>query len=70
MLADNGIALSMDGKGAWQDNVFVERLLRSIKHEKVCLRTYEGVSRRPNSGLDGGTPDQAYFSPLPLRMPA
>ena len=84
-LADNGIAISMDGKGAWRDNVFVERLWRSIKYEEVYLRAYEGVSdarasigryldfyngRSPHSGLDGITPDHTYFTPLPLRLAA
>ncbi|WP_156433698.1 IS3 family transposase [Bradyrhizobium retamae] len=85
VLAYNGIAISMDGKGAWRDNVFVERLWRSIKYEEVYLRAYDSVSearssigryldfynsRRPHSSLDGSTPDQAYFTPLPLRMAA
>ena len=43
MLADNGIAISMDGKGAWRDNVFVERLWRSVKYEEVYLRAYDCV---------------------------
>src|SRR5215212_6885030 len=85
VLADNGIAISMDGKGAWRDNAFVERLWRSVKYEEVYLRAYDNVSearasigryldfyngRRPHSSLDGTTPDQAYFNPLPLRMAA
>jgi putative transposase len=85
VLANNGIAISMDGKGAWRDNVFVERLWRSVKYEEVYLRAYDSVSaaraslgryldfyngRRPHSSLDGMTPDQAYFNPLPLRMAA
>jgi putative transposase len=85
VLADHGIAISMDGKGAWRDNVFVERLWRSVKYEEVYLRAYETVSearssigryldfyncRRPHSSLDGRTPDQAYFTPLPLRLAA
>jgi len=86
MLHDNGIAISMDGKGAWRDNVFVERLWRSIKYEEVYLRAYDSVSearasigryldfyngRRPHSSLDGATPDHAYFTPLlPLRLAA
>ena len=41
LLADNGIAISMDGKGAWRDNVFVERLWRSVKYEEVYLRAYD-----------------------------
>ena len=44
MLIKNGIAISMDGKGAWRDNIFVERLWRSIKHEEVYLRGYDSVS--------------------------
>jgi hypothetical protein len=74
-----------DGKGAWRDNVFVERLWRSVKYEEVYLRAYDSVSearasigrylgvyngRRPHSSLDGATPDQAYFTPLPLRLAA
>jgi putative transposase len=85
VLADNGIAISMDGKGAWRDNVFVERLWRSVKYEEVYLRAYESVSdarasigsylgfyngRRPHSSLDGMTPDRAYCKPLPLRLAA
>jgi putative transposase len=85
VLTDNGIAISMDGKGAWRDNVFVERLWRSIKYEEVYLRAYDSVSearasigrylnfyngRRPHSSLDGVTPDQAYFNSLPLRLAA
>jgi putative transposase len=44
VLADNGIAISMDGKGAWRDNVFVERLWRSVKYEEVYLKAYDTVS--------------------------
>ncbi|MGY4412072.1 putative transposase [Bradyrhizobium sp. LB7.1] len=44
LLASNGIAISMDGKGAWRDNVFVERLWRSVKYEEVYLRAYNNVS--------------------------
>ena len=84
-LADNGIAISMDGKGAWRDNVFVERLWRSVKYEEAYLRAYDGVSearasisrylnfyygRRPHVSLDGATSDHAYFNPLPLRLAA
>src|SRR5438034_6504358 len=43
VLATNSIAISMDGKGAWRDNVFVERLWRSVKYEEVYLRAYESV---------------------------
>jgi len=70
----------MDGKGSWRDNVFVERLWRSVKYEEVYLRAYESVgdagasigryfefynARRPHSGLDRRTPDEAYFDPSP-----
>jgi putative transposase len=76
VLAANGIAISMDGKGAWRDNVFVERLWRTVKYEEVYLHAYETVAdarasigwyldlynrRRPHSSLDGMTPDQAYY---------
>src|SRR5665811_405991 len=85
VLIENGIAISMDGKGAWRDNVFVERLWRSVKYEEVYLRAYDSVSearasigryldfyngRRPHSSLDGMTPNRAYFTPLPLRLAA
>jgi putative transposase len=76
VLAKHDIKISMDGKGAWRDNVFVERLWRSVKYEEVYLHAYDSVSaardgigryldlynrRRPHSSLDGMTPDQAYF---------
>jgi putative transposase len=79
------IAISMDGKGSWRDNVFVERLWRSIKYEEIYLRAYDTVSdartsigryltfyngRRPHSSLDRQTPDQAYFSRLPQSVAA
>lgn len=84
LLRDNGIAISMDGRGAWRDNVFVERLWRSIKYEEVYLRAYDTVSeartsigkylafyngRRPHSSLDRMTPDEAYFNAL-MPIPA
>ena len=69
----------MDGQGAWRDNVFVERLWRSVKHEEVYLKAYGSVpeaptsigqyldfynSRRPHSQHGGRTPDQAWFAGL------
>ena len=84
-LVERGITISMDGKGAWRDNVFVERLWRSIKYEEVYLRAYDTVGearrsigryldfynfKRPHQSLDGATPDQAYFNNLPLRAAA
>jgi len=80
MLIGNGIAISMDGKGAWRDSVFVERLWRLLKHEEVYLRAYASVSearasiaryldfynrRRLHQGLAGQTPDQAFINALP-----
>jgi putative transposase len=79
------IAISMDGKGAWRDNVFVERLWRSVKYEEVYLRAYETVAAarasigryldfynrlRPHSSLDRRTPDKAYFNALPMAVAA
>uniref|UniRef100_A0A9E8A2W5 IS3 family transposase n=1 Tax=Bosea sp. NBC_00436 TaxID=2969620 RepID=A0A9E8A2W5_9HYPH len=73
------IRISMDGNGAWRDNVFVERLWKSVKYEEVYLRAYASVSearasigryldfyntRRPHQGLGRRTPDQAYFNAL------
>jgi len=81
LLSKNTIAISMDGRGAWRDNVFVERLWRSVKYEEVYLRAYDSVHeartsigryfdfynrKRPHSSLDARTPDQAYFDALPL----
>ena len=77
LLKDHDIAISMDGKGAWRDNVFIERFWRSLKHEEVYLRAYESASeathfigryisfynqQRPHSALDGRVPDAAYFN--------
>jgi putative transposase len=85
LLISNGIEISMDGKGAWRDNVFVERFWRTIKYEEVYLHAYDSVAearqsigrylafynaRRPHTALDQHTPDQAYFEPLPLRTAA
>ena len=80
-LTNHGIAISMDGKGAWRDNVFVERLWRSVKYEEVYLHAYDSVSgaragigryldlynrRRPHSSLDDKTPNQAYFGHMSM----
>ena len=79
MLKDADIAISMDGKGAWRDNVFVERFWRSIKYEEVYLHAYIKVpvarngigkylkfynTKRPHSSLDRMTPDQVYFNQM------
>ena len=78
-LKDNGIQISMDGKGCWRDNVFVERVWKSLKYEEVYLHGYATVSEaeaginryfdlyntfRPHSALDRKTPDEFYFSEL------
>ena len=80
VLKDHQIAISMDGKGCWRDNVFVERLWRSVKYEEVYLKAYDSVSaakaslgiyfnfyntHRPHQSLDGQTPDEIYFAGLP-----
>ena len=79
-LKARGVAISMDGKGAWRDNVFIERLWRSIKYEEVYLHAYDSVGQakvgiaryisfyntaRPHSSLDKKTPDEFYFATLP-----
>jgi len=81
LLLDHGIRISMDGRGCWRDNIFVERLWRSLKYEEVYLHGYDSVAaatggigryftlyntRRPHSSLADRTPDEAYFFPLPL----
>jgi putative transposase len=80
LLKDNEIRISMDGKGCWRDNVFVERLWKSVKYEEVYLKAYESVSaaranlgvylnffntRRPHQSLDGKTPDTIYYKGIP-----
>jgi len=85
LLTRHGIDISMDGKGCWRDNIFVERLWRTLKYEEVYLHAYDTVSaatagidryltlynsRRPHSSLADRTPDEAYFHPLPLAAAA
>ena len=84
-LQKEGIKISMDGKGRWRDNVFVERIWKSIKYEEVYLRAYNSVSeartslgryldfynsRRPHSSLRAQTPDQVYFNRRPETLAA
>jgi putative transposase len=79
-LKEYNIKISMGGKGSWRDNVFIERLWRSVKYEGIYLRAYDSVSevkiglnryfnfynsRRPHSSLAGKTPDQIYLNTLP-----
>lgn len=85
ILKDKQIRISMDGKGCWRDNVFVERVWRSIKYEEVYLHAYDTVSdaragigryinlynaRRPHSRLDKKTPDEFYYANLLSEMKA
>ena len=75
VLRDAGVRISMDGRGRWMDNVFIERLWRSLKYECIYLHAFDNGSelragltgwigyynaRRPHSTLDGRTPDEAY----------
>lgn len=84
-LKEESINISIDGKGRWRDNVFVERLWRSIKYEEVYLHAYDSVaearasigryidfynSTRPHSSLKAQTPDQVYFNRLPVPLAA
>ncbi len=77
LVQQHGIRLSMDGKGAWRDNLFVERLWKSVKYEEVYLHAYDSVldaqhhlteyfafynGGRPHTALDGRTPDMVYFA--------
>ena len=80
VLEQHHVQISMDGKGCWRDNVFVERLWRTIKYDEVYLKAYESVShakaslgqfitfynsRRPHQTFAGKTPDMIYFAGLP-----
>jgi len=79
------IKISMDGKGRWCDNVYVERFWRTIKYDEIYLHAYESVSEarngiakfirfynevRPHSSLQAKTPDQVYFNRLPEQLAA
>jgi len=85
VLREHAIRISMDGKGCWRDNVFVERLWKTIKYEHVYLHGYETVSevrtkpatyldfynrRRPHTALDRRTPDEVYCGSLPQQLAA
>ena len=80
LLISNGISISMDGRGRWVDNVFVERLWRSVKYEDIYLKAYGSLTearyglaayfefynnRRRHQGLDDRTPDEVYWTTLP-----
>ena len=83
VLKVHGIQISMDGKGRWMDNVFIERLWRSLKYEEVYLKAYDTVAQatqgigawmdfynqdRRHASLDRMTPDQVYYD-LPSGLP-
>ena len=85
VLKQRQVKISMDGNGRWRDNVFIERLWKSVKYEEVYLRAYDTVSaaraglmhyftfyntRRPHTALDRRTPDAVYFGSLPLAQAA
>lgn len=84
VLRAHQIQISMDGQGCWRDNVFIERLWRSVKYEEVYLHAYETVSdvraglsryftffnqRRPHGALRRATPNSVYYKSLPATAP-
>jgi len=85
VLREAGVRISMDGRGRWMDNVFIERLWRSLKYECIYLHAFETGSalraglrdwigyynaRRPHSTLAGRTPDEAYWATGTERLAA
>jgi putative transposase len=85
LVLQSGAQISMDGKGSWRDNVFIERLWKTLKYDHVYLHAYESVSdarekilsflnwyniERPHSSLDRMTPDEMYFKTLPPALKA
>lgn len=81
VLEEHGVAISMDGRGRWRDNVIIERLWRTVKYEDIYLHGYETITaarnglkryfafyngRRPHSALGAATPEQTYFDSLSL----
>jgi len=84
VLRSAGVAISMDGRGRWMDNVFIERLWRSVKYEEVYLKGYENIPearrelaayfdfynhRRRHQGLEDRTPDEVYWATLQTQQP-
>jgi putative transposase len=80
ILTERGIKISMDGQGRWRDNIFIERLWKTVKYNEVYLKAYESIAharkeltkffdryntRRPHQGLNDRTPDEAYWATLP-----
>lgn len=85
LLHARGVKISMDGRGRWMDNIFIERLWRSVKYEEVYLKAYESLpearrelaayfdfynQRRRHQGLEGRTPDDVYWSTLLMKQTA
>jgi putative transposase len=85
ILQKHSIEISMDGKGRWLDNVFIERLWRSVKYEDIYLKGYDSIgaarqglktyfdfynSQRRHQTLDRRTPDEVYWSTLPQKLVA
>jgi len=82
VLNRHGIKISMDGNGRWRDNIFIERLWKTVKYEEIYLKAYESISharreltkyferyntRRPHQGLNDRIPDAVYMSSLRLK---
>ena len=82
LLKQAGVLISMDGKGSWRDNVFVERLWRNVKYEEVYIYAYDSITEarkrlkgyferyntiRPHQSLDNKTPDEVYFEAFEKR---
>jgi putative transposase len=85
LILSRGVKMSMDGRGRWMDNIFIERLWRSVKYEEVYLKAYESIPearkelaayfdfynrRRRHQGLNNTTPDQVYWSTLQTEQTA
>jgi len=85
ILINHGIKISMDGRGRWRDNIFIERLWKTVKYEEVYIKAYVSITearkelkkffdrynmRRPHQGLDERTPDDVYWSTLPRQKEA
>jgi len=85
ILLKHGVDVSMDGKGRWLDNVFIERLWRSVKYEDIYLKGYDSIgavrqglktyfdfynSQRRHQTLDRRTPDDVYWNMLPQKLVA
>jgi len=85
ILSSNDIAISMDGKGRWMDNVFIERLWKSVKYEDIYLKSYSSMAevrnglasyfkfyneKRWHNNFDRKTPSMVYYNSLPEKQAA